>query len=198
MNPIVRLLGAFALAAVLTGCAGTNFKRPDDGQFHLGKTTESQVVDVLGDPEKTGEMLKNDKTVRFNTYVFASTRGVPLEEGVIPARAQVFYFLDDVLVGQEFLSSFKDDHSNFDEGKVPGIKKGETTRSQVVLNMGRPTSTYIAPMTKSGHGEAYGYAYNTTRGGAFSGFKISSKSLLVTFDENDKVLDVDYSATGNK
>jgi hypothetical protein len=152
----------------------------------------------MGEPRRSGEVLKNGKTVKTATYVYATTGGEPLEDGVIPARALSYYFHNDVLVGQEFVSSFKSDNSNFDETKVSGIIKGKTTRADVVQLMGKPTATFVFPMVSQTSGEALGYTYQTTRGGAFSGFKFYMKALRVTFDDSGLVLDVDYSSSGNK
>jgi len=152
----------------------------------------------MGEPRKSGEVLKNDKNVKTATYVYASTGGEPLEEGVIPARALSYYFYNDILVGQEFLSSFKSDSSNFDESKISAISKEKTTRGEVIQLLGKPTATFVYPMIKQTSGDALGYTYNTTRGGAFSGFKFFTKSLRITFDDKDLVSEIDYASSGNK
>ena len=191
---IVFFVSAFSL---LAGCAGKDFTRPNSETFKLGETTSSQVIQQMGEPRKTGEALKNGKNVRTTTYVYAATGGEPLEEGVIPARAMSFYFYNETLVGQEFLSSFKSDNSNFDDSKISGIIKGKTTRAEVIQLLGKPTATFILPMVKETAGEAIGYTYQTTRGGAFSGFKFYNKVLRITFDSGDKVLDIDYASSGS-
>jgi len=53
-------------------------------------------------------------------------------------------------------------------------------------------------MVKQASGEAIGYGYQTTRGGAFSGFKLFRKSLSVAFDDKDRVSEIEYSSSGNK
>jgi hypothetical protein len=198
MLSVVRTSIFLALISLLAGCAGKDFVRPASETVKLGQTTYAQVIQQMGEPRKTGEVLKNEKNVKSATYVYASTGGEPLEEGVIPARALAYYFHNDILVGQEFLSSFKSDNSNFDESKLPELSKGKTTRAEVVQLLGRPTATFIYPMVKQTSGEAFGYTYNTTRGGPFSGFKIFTKVLRISFDEKGTISDVDYTASGNK
>ena len=110
----------------------------------------------------------------------------------------MYYFHNDVVVGQEFLSSFKVDNSNFDETKISTITKGKTTRLEVVQFLGRPSASFIAPMVKETSGEAIGYGYQTTRGSAFSGFKFFNKTLRITFDDKDRVLDIEYASSGSK
>ncbi len=187
-----------SILVLISGCAGRDFVRPNPEAFRLGQTTYAELVGQMGQPQRTGEALKNDKPVKTITYAYAATGGEPLEAGVIPARAASYYFHNDVLVGHEFLSSFKSDNSNFDEGKTSAIVKGKTTRSEVIHLLGRPTAGFVPPMVKETAGEAIGYKYQTTRGGAFSGFKFYAKALTITFDNSDHVLDVDYTASGNK
>jgi hypothetical protein len=184
--------------SLLVGCAGKNFVRPDYDAFKLGQTTYPQVIQRMGKPRQAGETLKNEKRVKMATYVYASTGGRPLEEGVIPARALSYYFYDDVLVGQEFLSSFESDNSNFDDSKVTAISKEKTTRAEIIQLFGKPTAIFVYPMVKQTSGEAFGYTYNTTRGGVFSGFKFFTKSLRISFDDKDLVSEIDYTETGNK
>ena len=196
-----KKISAIALtctALALAGCAGRDFVRPDSGELKLGQSTYAQVLAKMGEPRSTGEVFKNGENVKTVTYVYASTGGEPLESGVIPARAMSFYFHRDQLVGQEFLSSFKSDNSNFDESRVPAIEKGKTTRAQVVQALGKPTATFLKPMVPETTGEAIGYTYQTTSGGAFTGFKFFRKLLRVTFDGADKVLDVEYSSSGSR
>ena len=186
------------ISLALVGCAGRDFVRPDAAELRVGQSLYPQVIAKMGEPRNTGEVLKNGEKIKTITYVYATTGGEPLEAGVIPARALAYYFYQDQLIGQEFLSSFKSDGSNFDDTKVSAIEKGKTTRSEVLQSLGKPTATFVKPMVKETSGEAIGYTYQTTRGGAFSGLKFFRKALRITFDSTDRVLDVDYSASGTK
>lgn len=189
---------ALCLAALATGCAGKNFVRPTPDAFKLGSTTQGQVVQQLGDPLREGTAVKNGATVKSIVYAYSETAGDALEDGVVPARSMAYFFVNEKLVGQEFTSSFKSDHSNFDDAKVPTIVKGKTTRAEVVQLLGKPTCLYIAPMVKETSGEAVGWAYGTTRGNAFSGFKFAKKALLVSFDGSDRVSDVQFTSSASK
>ena len=183
---------------VLGGCAGQDFVRSEAADLKVGKSTYAEVVAKMGQPRNTGEVLKNGQTIKTISYAYAATGGEPLQAGVIPARAMAYYFHGDRLVGQEFLSSFKSDNSNFDEAKVPGIVKGKTTRAEVISALGPPTSIFIKPIVKETSGEAIGYSYQTTSGGVFSGFKFYRKTLVIAFDGADRVLEVDYSTSGSQ
>jgi|SRR5271165_4872026 len=189
-----------ALVSALGGCGGKDFTRPSPDTFKLGQTSYSQVVQKMGEPPKTSDVLKNGKNIKAATYSFASKGGEPLEEDVIPARALTYFFFDNTLVGQAFISSFKSDNSNFDDKQVEKIKKGVTTRAEVIGLLGEPTATFIPPMVKETSGEAIGYTYQAVRGGLFSGLKVSIKSLRISFDAAGLVSDVEYTSesSGNK
>lgn len=180
----------FALALALAGCAGTNFVRPTEDSLQLGKTTLGEVQARYGAPRSSGSIMKNDQTVRTASYAYASTMGSPLHEGVTPARAMGLYFHDDRLVGYEFISSWKEDHTDFDEKHVKDLAKGKTTRQQVVQMIGKPSGRYIYPMIKSTTGDGAVYAFVETRG-----FTHSRKVLIVTYDASGVVTDVEYSSS---
>ena len=198
MRMVVNLAFAIWAAIILAGCAGKDFVRPSSDTFKLGQSTYADVTKQLGEPRRTGDVLKNGKSVKTISYAYATMGGEPLEPGVIPARGMAYYFSDDKLVGQEFVSSFKSDNSNFDETKVEKIVKGTTTSAQVIEIFGQPTASYIFPMIKANPGEAIGYAYATASGGALSGLKAARKSLAVSLDADGVVTDVEYASSSNK
>jgi hypothetical protein len=197
---LLVLLAGFqiTLLVLLAGCAGKDFVRPAPDAFRLGETRYEQVVAQLGEPRKTGDALTNGKSVKSITYVYASAGSEPAQEGVIPARGLTYYFYGDRLVGHEFISSFRSDSSNFDETKVEGLRKGETTRAAVIQALGPPSASFVPPMVKSTSGEAIGYTYTAAHGGLFSGLKFQTKSLRVSFDEGGVVSDIDYQATESR
>ena len=198
MNAVLTKYFLIALFFALAGCAGKDFVRPSSETFQLGQTTYSQVVQQMGQPQRTGVVEKNGKEIQTIGFVYASVGGEPSEPGVTPARVQAYFFHENILVGQEFISSFKSDSSNFDDTKVSVIKKGKTTRSEVIQIFGHPTATYIEPVVKASYGEAIGYAYTTVRGGPFTGFKTFTKILRISFDENSVVSDFELMTSGTK
>jgi len=109
--------------------------RPQADSLQLGTTTYDQVLQRYGDPRRTGTQVRNGETLKTVSYAYAV--GTPFVDDV-PARASGFYFLNGVLVGYEYLSSFREDKTDFDETKVQQIKKGETTRWRVIELFGQP------------------------------------------------------------
>ncbi len=178
--------------SALTGCAGRNFLRPQPESLVLGKTSAKEILEKFGTPGGEGTATKNERLVRSVSYSYASSVGTPLVEGVTPGRTMGFAFVDDVLVGYEFVSSFKDDHTDFDEAKAKEIKKGEATRSRVVELLGPPHGLATWPLTKERSAKALIYWYLQVKPVA----KIYQKRLVVTLDANDVVSDMEFAASG--
>lgn len=197
MNILSRLIFAIATSAALAGCAGTNFKRPDPQALTVGTSTSSDVTKVMGAPMQVGELLKNDQKLKTTRYAYAATGGVSLYPEVVPARAMFFSTFNDVLVSQEFISSFKEDATEFDESKIKEIQKGKTTRVEVLTLIGKPTGEAIYPIIKNANDTALVYNYSHVRGSVFN-MKFYAKALIVSFDKNGVVTDVEYTSSGEK
>jgi hypothetical protein len=192
-----RFLIALIAATVLSGCAGTNFKRPDPQSMTVGKSTAADVTRVMGPPRQVGEVLKNEQKIKASTYVYAEGAGTGRYPGVVPARAMVFSTFNDLLVGQEFVSSFPLDATEFDDLKIPVIVKGKTTRAEVVALLGKPNGEAIYPMIKTKDETAMVYSYNHVKGNVFN-MKVYRKSLTVSIGSNDVVSDVEFTSSGEK
>jgi hypothetical protein len=185
------------LAITLAGCAGRDFVRPAAGAFTLGTTTEQQIRAQFGAPYREGTFLKNGVTMTTLTYTYATTVGTPLVSGVIPARSLGFYFEKAVLVGHEFLSSHRADHTDYDESKVPDIKQGQSTRAAVIALMGSPGAAYLYPIAKAPGQEAIGYVYQQTAGNAYA-LRFYQKTLIISYDKAGVVTDVHFVSGGQK
>ncbi|MGF6757767.1 hypothetical protein [Paraburkholderia sp. GAS334] len=195
MNKIAMIFLGAALVGALSGCAGSNFVRPDDAVLQNDKTTISAVRETYGKPFRESNVTKNDQDVTLLSYAYASTGGTPLETGVIPARSLELAFWKDKLVSNVFNSSFKDDASTFDASKRTQIIKGKTTREEVVGLLGRPAGYAVYPAIKDKNGNALVYSYHTTSGSAFN-LKFSRRDLIVTLDPKGIVSDVSYESSG--
>lgn len=197
MKSSVVKSAVICLGILLTGCAGTNFVQITDDAMDLGKTTSEQITNRLGSPYREGVVTKNNQQMKTLSYAYSSAGGEAAAEGVVPARSQGFYFLDNKLVGYEFTSSWKEDSTNFDSGRVSQIKKGKSTRSDVVRLLGNPGGKYIYPIIPNNDEEAVSYLYNQTKGSAFN-LKFYQKLLVVTFNKQGIVTNVEYTESGQK
>ena len=193
----IRFLLVLISAAILTGCAGANFKRPEPQSLMLGKSSAADVVLLMGAPLQAGELLRNNEKIRTTRYAYAEGAGTGRYPGVTPARAMVFFTFNDLLVGQEFVSSFPDDATDFDESKVSAIIKNKSTRADVLALLGKPNGEAIYPLIKSKTETGIVYSYSHAKGSVFN-MKFYSKTLIVSFDAGNVVSEVDYVSSGEK
>jgi hypothetical protein len=197
MKSSVVRFAVFSFALLLAGCAGDKFVRLPDDSLVLGQTTQEQIRARLGTPYREGEITKNGQQLKTANYFYSRTGGGADAAGVTPARNQGFIFLKDKLVGYEFASSYKDDSTNFDSEKVSQIKTGESTRSDVVRILGNPGGRYSYPLIANTNDEATNYMYMQTKGPAFN-LKFYQKLLVVTFNAQGVVTNVEYTESGQK
>jgi len=160
---------------VLTsGCVGRDVTRPSAEFLRLGKTTYAEVIARFGSPDYEG---MTDQTVKAVVYSYARhgeesrvdqmararVPGLTKLLGVTPARAQRYYFVDSLLVGHEYLSSFATDHTDFNETRIAQIKKGTTTQVEVTDLMGPSTGSYMYPLVSRKNDRGLVYAYYQTQ-----------------------------------
>ena len=187
-----RIASAVIVILFLASCAGTNFVKPQPESLSLKRTTYQEIIDQFGKPYREGTKLTNESMIKTITYAYSSVGGTALYKGVTPARAIAFHFLDDLLVGYEFTSSFKKDNSDFDDSKIALIKKGKTTHDQVVSLLGEPEGIYVYPLIEDRENKAMVYMYNH-----FKRYNVYQKVLIVSM-KADTVADVDFTTSGNK
>jgi outer membrane protein assembly factor BamE (lipoprotein component of BamABCDE complex) len=197
MKSSAVMSAVLGLMLLLSGCAGTNFTRVADDTLVLGQTTSEQITARLGSPYREGVLTKNNEQLKTAVYAYAATTGEGAADGVTPARSQGFYFFENRLVGYEFSSSWKEDSTNFDATKVAQIKKGESTRADVVRPLGNPGGKGIYPLIPGKDENAVNYLYTQVTGSAFN-MKVYQKQLVVTFDKQGVVTNVEFTESGQK
>lgn len=190
---LLSILCASAIASLaFTGCAATSATssakpsapssteaaRPAPNSVTLGKTTLAELTQKMGPASKTANAVFNNEPIEVRVYSFAGTGGEPLERGVIPARNVTYYFHKGVLIGESFSSSFKSDHTNFDDSKVPLIVKGKTTRAEVAQLFGRPGSVALRPIAKAPAEDVLVYSYSSSNGQKI----VTARTLRIGFD----------------
>lgn len=186
-----------AVAVLLFGCAGKDFVRPEPESLRNGQTTYAEVTQRLGKPAREGTVQKNDRTFKTASYVYSSRGGTPHRQEITPARVLFLYFDSDTLVGHEFVSSFAEDHTDFDEDKARELIKGKTTRAEALRIMGKPSGFYIPPLIKAPAKDAAVYMYIEVKASLFN-IKPFQKALVVSFDDSDVVSGVEFSSLGTK
>lgn len=192
----------FLFLLVVNGCTsasvGRDFARPEEGTLVLGKTTEQQVRARYGEPHSTGSGVYNEQTVSTLTYTYSSTDGDPLVGGITPARALSCHFHDGTLAGYEFVSSFRKDHTSFDQTRREQIEIGVSREEDVVRIMGPPNGEHQQPLIDSPHEKALVYSYSQTlvKGDIFNlEAHHGLKQMTVLLDGNGVVQDLKFSDT---
>lgn len=189
---------AVVVAIILVGCAGTDFKRLETSQLTYGSDTPETVKQKLGKTYMEGFSTVNDIQIEYIGYAYASMGGTAAYEGVVAGRNQIFYFYENKLVGQYFTSTWEIDSTDFDETKVGEIEKGTTTTQEVIEVFGNPNGEFIFPLVKNETERALVYIYVQTKKEGLMSTKSSTKKLVVSYDENGIVTDVEYTFSGEK
>lgn len=182
------------VALVLAGLCllGADFARPDPASFALGSTTEAEIRQRFGNPYGQTTSRVGDRVVTTLQYTYAEPR-----TGVIPARAMTYSFYEGRLVGFDYSSSFAADETNFDDKVVKRIKRGETTRTEVLAIAGPPTGRFIYPTPQAtGPGRrAYVYGYSRSERLAPATIETANKVLTIAFDDHDVVAELSLVMT---
>ncbi|KQA24873.1 hypothetical protein AAY53_17045 [Vibrio metoecus] len=188
---LVKFVTSVVFAVLITGCAaGVNFKKMDESQLILGKTTKQEVLLSMGKPNGKGANTFNGIELDIINYAYAQVGGDAVLPGVTPARSQGLLFKNGVLVGKEYTSSFSVDSTLFDLEKAKTIIKGQS-KEEVISIMGPTRGEYLYPIIEEEKGYAYVYMFNQTKG-----FKSKSDVFIVEFDENNTVTKTQLSSAG--
>jgi hypothetical protein len=181
------------LNVFLVSCASTSSVQISDDSMALGQTTLEQITARLGPPGRVGTVIKNSRQITILIYFFGTSgEGSDNLEAAGASRSKAFYFFENKLVGYEFASSWKEDSTNFDSGKIAKIKKGESTKDDVVRFFGNPGGKYIYPIIPNKDEEAVNYFYNLIKKSGSFEFKSYRKFLVITFNKEGIVTNVEY------
>ena len=192
MPPSAR---ARVIALVLAGACllGADFSRPDPATFRLGTTTEQEIRQRFGEPYGQATARVGDKLVTTLQYTYVEVRSTAL-----PARAMTYTFHEGRLVGFDYSSSFVADATAFDEAVAKQIKRGESTRAEVLALAGKPTGQFIYPSPQATipgrHACVYGYS-RSERLPSGQTIETTNKVLAIAFDERDVVVEISLVIT---
>jgi hypothetical protein len=185
MKQTMRIIFTLGFALVVASClrnTGAKFVRQADQELALGQTTYQQLIQRLGKPLKEGVEVRNSCQLKNIAYAYTREMGgTPLNEGAILMRIQAFNFFQDKLVGYNYISTYKDDHTDFDNTKISEIKKGSTTKEDVIRLFGNPGGKLIYPAIPDKDGLGFKYSYSQIVQTYYQGTMTYGKDLLVTF-----------------
>lgn len=184
---------AFVVALLsITGCTHT-FVRPAKDTLSLGKSTHADVIKLVGTPGMPeGKVTINGETVQTVTYAYYE--GAKFYGLIAPQRTLSYTFFNDVMVGNEFNSSFEEDTTRFDTDKVTAVIKGKSTRSDVIAALGVPSGEVLYPLVKDKNCRGMVYAYSIRRQGWIN----YNNLVIITLDDKDVVTDVSFKRNGDE
>ena len=189
----IAMLGLIASLASCT--VGKDFHRPAPAALSLGEMTKSQAMALYGEPWQSGSQIANGQSIEKIVYGYSGS-GDPLVSGVTPARTLDLYFHNQILVGYLFASTFKSDHTDFDQSRVGLVEEGDSC-SKVSELFGPSPGKAIYPMANERNLTVLMYTYPQTKGKMF-GFDFYLKSLSVECDKNEIIIDIIYSESGER
>jgi len=184
---------AFVVALIsITGCAHT-FVRPAKDTLTLGKSTHDDVIKLVGAPAiPEGKATVNGETVQTITYAYYE--GAKFYGLIAPQRTLSYTFFNNVMIGNEFNSSFDEDTTRFDTDKVTAIVKGKSSRSDVIAALGTPSGEVLYPLVKDKNSRGMVYAYSIRRQGWIN----YNNFVIITLDDKDVVTEVSFKRNGEE
>jgi hypothetical protein len=193
-----RYVVCIGCAVLLGACAmGTQFTRPAQDAVQLGVTTRAQIEARLGKPEEEETLRQNGMILKGISYSYSNSSEATKVPNTLCIRAVRFAFLDDVAVAEGFNSACAADHTDFDEGKVGQIVKGQTRCDEVIALFGRPSYRGIYPVATEAGNLSIGYHFSYAKRPLLQ-FKSFQKNLDVLCDSAGVVQEVTYSEVGDR
>ena len=195
MNHVLtsRLIG-IALVLLAGGCAnvGTNFDPTKARNLDLGSMHDTEFRAAFGDPRTDIKQSSNDGSFEEVTYMYAHA-----DLSNAQARQLNLEFRDGLLNAFNYLSSFDEDKTTADTQKMESIKKGVSTKADVLAILGPPGGKVKSPtqMTdfvkydKPGVAEMWCWAAFGSVS-TFGDHSTSSTVIVVSFDKNGVATDI--------
>ena len=193
--PPPRFSRSGVLAVLLAGACllGADFSRPDPASFTLGQTTEQEIRARFGKPSGQVNARVGDKLVTTLRYAYAEARSV-----AVPVRIMAYAFHEGRLVGFDYMSSFAADQTVFDELAAKRIRRGTSTRAEVLDLLGKPSGQFIYPSSYAGlpghHADVYSHSRSEKLSSGVT-LETTTKVLTVVFDEHDVVAETHLVVT---
>ena len=180
----------------ISGCASApSFVKPAPDRLELGKSTRAEVLQTLKTQPASSDVTLNKEKVQVLNYYYGEN---PKFWGLlISRRFQTYALFNDILVGDEYSSTFDGESTDFNTDKISSIQKGKTTRVEVVALMGKPSGEVLYPIVLDKKWRGLVYSYTWSR---FAGILTTSSSnlLLVSIDENNIVSNISFKKNGEE
>jgi hypothetical protein len=229
MNSSGRIarVGIFIMLLV-GGCAtsGRDYGRAQPDSLILGQTTTAEAIAKYGQPTARSMQSGSAPATRGSaagtprpaglqpapvagdivslrySFAQASRPGLLVGPAVAQVRVLALSFWNDKLIAYVFASSFDDDTTNFDEGKAASFVRGQTTRAEIIRQLGRPSGEGIYPHVANQGTRMITYLYvsNDSAGPSIIGQRrvVSVKQFQYLFDASDRLIEIYGTTSSNQ
>jgi hypothetical protein len=171
---MIRTLLMASLLLALAACQNSKeFTWPSPDKLVLGETTQQEVIAIYGQPygQEQARIVAGGGDVNapannLNVVRLFYRYRDPLEMAVSGGdwgkeRRISFDFANERLFSYIYQSTFRGDHTNFDEKKAADLESGKTTRADIARMFGKPSGRATFPASPVGT-ETDIYAYQQT------------------------------------
>jgi len=201
---VVLLCAVICASCVAT--TGREFVRPTREAVELGKSTTSQIQAIYGQPyeQNTATISKGEVSGTASPFDPAPMEGTltgytyylqqseaPIDGGDSWAKWVDFVFLNDRLYVYNYVSNFKTGSTQFDESQLSKLKKGTSTKEDVVALFGEPGGRAVYPFVYLPGTEKYLYkSFEIDK----SSNQFKTKGLELVFDPKGTLLDFRFGS----
>lgn len=139
-NRGIAILGTLLLAA---GCGAPNLTVAKIGRMQMQQTTEEQMKELFGDPDRSG--LLNSTEISSCVYRYYEHDANP-SPFVKPDLASLMVEMrDNRLIGYVFMTTRKSEATHFDEVAAKTLKPGQFDKDSVAKLLGPPAGHVLTP-----------------------------------------------------
>jgi hypothetical protein len=187
-----------ASIALVSGCVsvGHTFSYATASNLELGQLTLSDCRSVFGEkPSAVSQQINADGKYDIVRYTYAHAN-----MGSARARTLILEFKDGKLNAYVYISSFAGELISVPVDKINQLKKGESTKADVLNLLGKPNGKALCPSTLddfksrcAGNSEIWTWqsiGSLSTFGAAYGGERPTVTTLFVTFDKTGVVNEI--------
>ena len=181
------------LGLLLGGCASPPpLHRPAPGSLILGKTQIGTVIDQFGTPSRRKTLTVRQRSINSLAYSYLDPGAQAHAKRAESLRGLYLYFEQGILAGYNYLSSFAEDHTDFDQNLADRLVEGRSRKDQVIALLGEPSGESAYPLAKLKGQTDLVYAYVETILEPLGSGKTRTKTLVSSVDGSGVVRNIAY------
>ena len=196
-----KIIALSVLSLTISGCLhverGESFNSSKMAQLSVGNTTKKDFASLFGQTYRTNLYEKDGKKIEILIY----QNGQITTSSNMKYRSLTGEFIDNILNGYIFQSSFENDSTNFDESKRLSLTRNKTAKSEVLNILGKPhgivrlpTMLNIAPLEMPIFDGSEVWIYWFPEFLSKNSEDYIEKKLVLKFDEKGILTDLAYKS----